>query len=396
MQLSCTRVLVLPAFVRRAKVRDVTHEGQFHNPASETTLSYYNYTDSNVYILHRNGLCTVMPPLLSRKHPLQSELIIRSQVSNDRLTWVMMDNQVIREGKHPSAEAETIRHAAAHAYHIKEGKFAHRKFNVEYLFTQGEIAKYENGLYCPELDIVITTDETKSRKMLHPFSELAIDMKAAMEYGTEANIAPFIFFMNDHGHNYSPRWLRFGREVFKVPLMHDLEREQGFHITTPTPVSFQDQSLKIRTQVLTMDEADKALPLFKTLEDAEAGDQLELDKLDRIHRNQINDLKLKELKIRENDLKMKEEELGFRKDDLGYRNSELNFRKYSLEETSKMEKDKRVDEREKRLVDDEIRRKAMRSNDRKALRGDMLECAKTVLGLATTIMAAYKLFSSSK
>ncbi len=395
MQLSATRVLVLPAFVRRTKVTDGTLNIKRRNSANyaDVRLSYYNFTDRPIYIMQRNGITVLIPSIINHLNQRKKELVVYVDNIFHSDVKVFIEDMTNREGKGVSAEAQAIDIQRGHNGRENEkSRYRDTVFSMEYNFSLGEISECAHGLYSPELDIVITHNHSIAMDVLHPNSELGLDMKSVLESQVQKSVCPFTFFINDHNASYSKRYLRFGKEVYLIPHIRDLDKEHGFHFLTPTPQSFVDKSVKIRSQVMTLEEADKILPLFKTLEDANSGDQMELDRLDRIHRNQLNDLRSRELSLKERELDVKVTEIDYRSTELDFKKHELDYKRYVFDESAVIDKDRREDEKVKRLTDDEVRRRATEGAERRALRAEILDSLKTAISLIGAGITVYKLF----
>lgn len=267
MQLILTAEDITPHARRASKVKCVplgVHD--ITEPASmSTSVTWMNYTEKTLYIVHRDGAVYGIPPIRNR-------INIASRDYHDALVGVQT-HAVTQPARQGSAKmlfrqsrgnyksfprTDTWKATEEHIEDNNKPKALSGPANsgVSYIFKDSDIREVEDGLYAESLDVVICTDATTANRIMHPYDEYAKTLRSVGQF-TTSRVDPFIMKDNTVNVTYGnhlatplgfsfriaivdakgklkPRYMNIAGMIMRIPILttHISGLEDGVYVAS--------------------------------------------------------------------------------------------------------------------------------------------------------------------
>lgn len=266
----------------------------------EYTITFLNGFRESVTIVERNGLKHVLPPQYDKSN---INFIIRKTYRVPREIYFDADNQLNRDPD-LTVELTAIAKHGNGVIGIDRNHFHESKsFSIDYTITKDMLHQKGDSLYLMEHDIVISTKPSDVIP-LHPFSKNYIKERLLEENKEIVNEMGFglnIRIVDNNG-VYGDRYINFNGKAYRIPARKDSTLSNGVYHTTISEAFGDYESVKPEILEYNFNDADKALKLFRTIEEAltygdpikARADELELAKQEAKEREHSLKIKINE------------------------------------------------------------------------------------------------------
>lgn len=370
MQITTARHARLPITRKCIDIRWQNPFKTINNPISkrisnlnfEVRYAFDNQLSIPVWLQYRSGLYTKLPKcsLMGREKCL---IVYVTYMFPTRVVLDMEDSIGALTGQ-PSLEFKTLRDALART--IADNPHANNfSVTIEYRFTEAQIGQHEDGFYSHELDVMFSLTESFPT-VVHPYGDAGLRLKDLIDNQIDDKSACYSVYIIDNEGLIGDRFVRFGNDAFKVPIIRDDDRDSGVYIVSSPYATSAKSNDKFITSTLTIAEADKIIPLHKNAEDAMS------------HENAVHEAMEQKLKILS--AMVKHTELSIRN------NLNINEEKRYYEQIQEEHKRRYYEERKEQQHDER--------QDRKHFRNEILEYTKLAVTLASLAFTLFKLKSN--
>lgn len=232
-----------------------------------TTLSRrvtcVNYTSKPVTTIYRSNLRVTVPPVMNR---LIDAFVIRTEYLIPHYSFENLIKHFALSGDvDPKSEDGLLREAFYRQY---DG-FQHNNMRIVLEHSiPAESLDTHNAVYVSEKDMVLTTSRTPE-SIDHPFSNEALLVDTYKALTTQRSGLGLSIEIIDNHNTIAPRFVYFGDAIFRIIPGKDPLREEGVYLghTTVTEQGEHQTSFKRYT----FEDAEKALGLYRSREEALAG-----------------------------------------------------------------------------------------------------------------------------
>ena len=247
-----------------------------YNPLVEKMEYFINGFPYEVKVVFRNGMSVIIPAnlqsmaLTERRFMVRTVLMYRGGVKPDlqQLSGVTGE---LTDGE----RAELIK-AMDFSAGILDNGF--KRIVVDYAMVDDQLTNSANGLYIPELDIVVT--RYTNRPTYHPASKEGLIMASKIEMVNEK--LTYDLEIVDPDNEYGVRFCNIANAVYRIDPNKRMDKRPGVYLRTVSKDI-------IKAEHYPFNKADEALQLFRTRDEAMAyGDiaaerDREFDKLKHEH-----------------------------------------------------------------------------------------------------------------
>jgi hypothetical protein len=343
------------------------------NESNFTTSCFYiNNSDSDITVVGRNNLPTMIP----KSHigyRLGTSFILRTVyrfTGNPYIVQVINNIQVYRShygNKQPDIEllVETMLNIYNGSRDIQVMSIALDRI------IDTSIIKEHESVYIPEADILVQYgiyDVTTP----HPFS---IEGRAKLEYRSiveSKKVTGFFIEVIDNEYNIKSRYMYAAKDLLEVPVKQDKDRQSGVYCTY---VKYDKlDKVHIDPEYYSFIDAEQQLGLYRTKEEAETGGNPEI--LSKNRHKEYDILLMKSKKELEE--------------------SKLNFKKLETDSKHKLEELKHENDILKETIDINKHRRSDYYEERGQTRKDSSEVLKFLPVVVLGLVSIFSLLKSSK
>jgi hypothetical protein len=258
------------------------------------TCEYHNGFSKAVTIVNREGLKVEIPPGIN---PQLRDFIIRYRLTLGRDVILNIDALFDSQSSSSKMLAKLIQEGDLHF------RYGQKVYTLDYHLDLNEIESKGGSLYLTTLDTVVTT-LTGPLIPYHPYSEVYLRHVAVEENPHINEVESFgysIRIYDSVGH-YGVRYVNINNQIYKIPTTVSQTLPDGVYFSSSGPVAGDYNLAKPVSKRYSFKEADAALRLYKSVEEAQAfGDEFA---------EREKSLKLLALQIKEREQKLKEEKLN--------------------------------------------------------------------------------------
>lgn len=260
------------------------------------TYRYFNGLDYPISIVKRNGFEFTVSPA---NYGVPKAFVVRVEVEWTQQVKFNIERLSSRRTKESQAMIDLIDEVQQKG--LRRVTYNGLSFTYDLYVYQEDLNKGGNALYLTGLDIVVST--LKNHIPLHPYSEEGILARNLEENPSANDTESFgynVQIVDSHG-RYGKRFINIGGEVFRVPVAKHSRKPDGVYLTSTGPCYVEGGHSEPKTTRYEFEEADKALPLFRTIEEAHSlGD--------------VNSQKKRELEDRAFEIQKERQEMAERKE----------------------------------------------------------------------------------
>ena len=285
-------------------------QGIDYRTASLTiTADYSNYTGNIVYVKTQNNIpFAVDPNLMTVKSPEEPnphlEIKITYTIRNNEGIHKTMEliESLQENGKLHGKDAAEILTALNEMYLQDRSRFNKVNFSfVVYKRVLLDDMKQDGSVYIREVDAVISRNK-KEMAVPHPNSTFGLHQFDVTRNPNTCNQAGVFVQVVDNDNLARARYYYSGKQLVEVPSIVDKTRESGVYCTVSSAAS--DGFLTPKTSVMTFDEAEETIGLYRNQEDARThGDP------ERQFENELKELRNRDKALSNMNLKLKEDVL---------------------------------------------------------------------------------------
>lgn len=224
------------------------------------SYDYINGTAIPITVIDRRGLVVEIPPVYD---PRQPHFIIRLTIARARNVKINLDNLL----------NSTVGSVKILGQVIRDGEVEYRhgviKNSLEYHLTTNEIERLGGNLYLNEMDIVVSSMHEHLRAP-HPYSEKAIrnDLISGDPNINEIESFGFSLRIVDSLKIFGNRFININNKIYKVPVNTTANMPDGVYLSSSGTVDSDHSLIKPIAKRYDFEEADEALGLYKTIEEA--------------------------------------------------------------------------------------------------------------------------------
>lgn len=266
----------IPKTVRRGKAasaKSVDEPNKVFHSDLKIMYDFRNGFPFTVNIIQRSGLAVGVPTTT----PVEldcPDFVIRVTYSVTSRCKLFADNVAFEHNHHANEETSALRQAVKRVSPriLQQNVY---EFAIEYKITREQFKNCDYSIEIDELDIVLTRDDPST--ICHSRSEVGRGL--AFEQKADPFSFAFNILINDPKHKYGTRFINIAGKVYEVHVKDDPTREEGVYLTTLKDISDCDLlESKCFIKRYNFNEADKALGLYRTRDEAEAVGNLELER----------------------------------------------------------------------------------------------------------------------
>lgn len=342
----------------------------------EQTVTYINGFNEPVAIVERNGIKTILPPQRDRNN-INFIVRVTYKVPRD----ILFDaSNILVSDPDITVECSAIIKAGDKIIRRPENAFNEScTFSIDFVIPREKIDRRGGSIYLIERDVIISM-HVGNRTPLHPYSKYYLKEKLKDENSDiiNENVFGFSIRIVDNNGLFGDRYVNLNGKAYRIPARRDRVLTNGVYFTC-TGQAFGNYDLcPPETHKYPFEEADKALNLFRSIEDALSyGDpikakekELEKIKLEHKEKEMVFENEKLDLKRKIND---QESELKRRQNEYSDMASRLDHMRKEVEHVRMMEKMGRSDY----------------YDERSSRRKDWTETLKYIPAVITTIGAGY-------
>lgn len=256
-------------------------------------MQFRNETRFTLAIVHRSGMRTYLPPT-SGVGRSPGTLLVRLVNSPRVGVNSHADDQYSAGKPAPDHETQAWKRAldkqGPTSYSIREAQSANEAAVVHSISEQ-DILDNLGCLYIANLDLVVSMVDTAGKQPPpHPFSRLgsiaSVHELTSRSFGLSG--VAYALKIVDRRAAYGDRFVNFGGRVVHVKAESNvtLNVEDGVYLTANVPTKGKVDESRVVTERYEFEEADTALPLFRSYDEA-----LTFGKPDELHRRELDRLK---------------------------------------------------------------------------------------------------------
>lgn len=306
-------------------------------PQVDLGYAFYNGLGCTVTIVTRTGVQLQIPPDVSAR---TRGFVVRSSYRTEHGVIVNTHDLLNDEGLKTSKEAAALE-SVLFTDKVRVGRGLRPTAIVDYVITRAEFDRNGGSIYLTNLDLTLSTLNVNYVPK-HPYSlvgqrQALVDgnmtLNKGQAFGYEIRIV-------DRDGRFGDRFVNIAGSVYQIHTSRDDELRDGVYLVSPTPANGDIGFTQPRSVYFTFEEADQALQLYRTYNDAKTyGDP-----------DKQRDRELKEWAHR-----LKEDELRS-KDDRQRRELELDRDRRAIEADREAAKLRQLDAEERiRLHDTALR-----------------------------------------
>ena len=232
----------------------------------EQHVVYLNGFSESIAIVERNGVKTILPPQRDRNN---INFIVRVIYTVPRDIHFDADNIMLSDPD-VSAEFSAIIKAGNKVIHGNNTGFNEScQFSIDYIISREKLDRRGGSLYLVERDIIISRHVGK-RTPLHPFSKYFFQEKFKTENTDiiNENVFGFSIKIVDNNGLYGDRYVNLNGKAYRIPARRDRILTNGVYFTCSGQAFGNYELCPPETHKYSFDEADIALNLFRSVEDA--------------------------------------------------------------------------------------------------------------------------------
>jgi len=246
-----------------------------------------------VTVVDRDGVRVEIPP---STNPMVNDFIIRVKLEIGREVNLNIDNLLNSSSPGAAILVELVQRGDQIHRHGK------RKFSLDYHITLDDIESRGGSVYLNNLDRVVSTLQGNFVPH-HPYSDIAVRNQLVENDPNINDVASFGYslrIVDSHNH-YGDRYVNINNQVYKVPVVTSSSMPDGVYLTSSGTVEGNYQYARPVSKRYSFEEADDALRLYKTVEDAKTFGDVIAEK--------EKELKELSVKLKEREQRLREEKM---------------------------------------------------------------------------------------
>lgn len=235
------------------------------HPQSVLSFEFHNGTGEDITVVTRTGVQIQIPPLRNARF---HNFVIVTKYAAGFNVIVDVGNTSYDQGHTSSLEAQKIESVVFRTDFGNNGMRSNTA-TVEYRISRQEFAEGGGSLYLPNLDLLVSS-LSSNYVPLHPFSRAGLrqsmidnDPLLNSREGLSFNVR----IIDKHG-RYGDRFLNIDGKVYRVRACKDSVVPDGVYVVSHVPATGNLDVLLPRSEYYTFEEADKALSLYLTYNEA--------------------------------------------------------------------------------------------------------------------------------
>lgn len=303
----------------------------------EVHHQYINGFGEPITVVDRSGMRVTIPPSFQS---FTRDFIIRVVISYSREVNVNIDR--ISHGRNPASQilSEVLRDG------VLINRNGHCSHRLDFHVTSEDVNRHGGSLYLTNLDKVITNLNPDRPDLLpdHPYSDPGVRNSMVENDPAINNTGTFGYGIRivDSAGRFGERYININQKIYKIPVVRDSGVADGVYLTSSGPVETSSGFSRPEVQWYAFEDADKALSLFRTVEEART--------LGDVYAAKERELEEFKLEVKREGERLKAERQQ-REAEFEQRRRDMDAERAEEEERQKRE-ERRFKERENRIKDE--------------------------------------------
>lgn len=262
------------------------------------TYQYLNGLDTNVHIKARNGIVTTVYANTSEPD-IKGLFVVRVIVQyNSRESLVDISDLGLEETEGRKVLRDTLEKIDEQG--IKTG-LDESTLRYEYRFTKESFVANNGSFYHSDHDNVLSIAPVH-QVAVHPYGTAGLKQQLMNEVPGDKDLSSFFYnlrIIDNHGY-YGPRFINIGNVIYRIPVSKHPQKWDGVYLVTTGSTDMETGVTESTTERYSFQEADDALPIYRSVEEARTlGDLISQKK---------KDLEESALWIKQEEQRMKQED----------------------------------------------------------------------------------------
>ena len=233
-------------------------------PQSVLSFEFHNGTGEDITVVTRTGVQIQIPPLRGARF---HNFVIVTKYAAGFNVFVDTGGSSYDQGHSSSLEAKKIESAVFKTEYGQSG--SRNTATVEYQISRQEFAESGGSLYLPNLDLLVSSLSYKYVPH-HPFSKAGVrqtmidnDPLLNSNEGLSFNVR-----IVDKLARFGDRFVNIDGKVYRIRAIRESQVADGVYVVSHVPASGNHDYLIPKAEYYTFEEADKALSLYLTYNEA--------------------------------------------------------------------------------------------------------------------------------
>lgn len=231
----------------------------------EQHITYINGFNDPVSVVERNGIRTIIPPQRDRNN---INFIVRLTFYVPKSIHFDADF-LLKSECDATVEFNAINKAGDKILSGNERILDTNAFSIDYVISRDKLDKRGGNIYLMERDIVISF-HIGNKTPLHPASRDYQKERLLIDSNKFINETQFGFSIKiiDNNGMYGDRYVNLNGRAYRIPATRDRILTDGVYYSSSGHAIGNFNNCPPETHKYTFEEADKALSLYRSVEDA--------------------------------------------------------------------------------------------------------------------------------